>query len=201
MSEATDLPTAPQSLPNHIMLLLRLYRHFKGDFDNFLIFLQLYSESFSVAIPFDLFPDSDGNEGNLFVRIIRIHLKLPYRDFIKDIPFNLSYLRLLSHSDALSRSNERGNFLEKILSREQCDQIWRIFLTKIVKMFGELFCYFERPDVVSKTAVDTLWASFGKNWATFNSDIWSGVCDSVGRAVTPITRVLQFESSNRQNLY
>ena len=63
---------------------------------------------------------------------------------------------------------------------DQCDQIGRFFkflvtrfLTKVVKMFGGLLGYFERHRFLSKTAVDTYWATFGKKWATLNSNIWS----------------------------
>ena len=35
-------------------------------------------------------------------------------------------------------------------------------------MFGDLLGYFERHHFLGKTAVDTFWATFGKNWATLN---------------------------------
>ena len=33
--------------------------------------------------------------------------------------------------------------------------------------------YFERHQFLDKTAVDTFWATFRRNWATFYSAIWS----------------------------
>ena len=42
-------------------------------------------------------------------------------------------------------------------------------------MFGDLLGYFERHHFLGKTAVDTFWATFGKNWATLNSNILSNL--------------------------
>ena len=40
-------------------------------------------------------------------------------------------------------------------------------------MLGDLLGDFERHQFLSKTSVDTFWATFGKNWAACNSNIWS----------------------------
>ena len=40
-------------------------------------------------------------------------------------------------------------------------------------MFGNLLDYFEINQFLSKTAVDTFLATFGKHWASFNCNIWS----------------------------
>ena len=62
---------------------------------------------------------------------------------------------------------------------EQCDQIgrfWKIIGNKISsKRSGNdwhLLGYFEKPNSYEKTAFATFWATFGKNWATFYSNIW-----------------------------
>ena len=56
-----------------------------------------------------------------------------------------------------------------------CASVTRLgdFLTRVAKIVGNLLGYFERHQFLSKTAVDTFWASFSKNWAAFNSNIWS----------------------------
>ena len=40
-------------------------------------------------------------------------------------------------------------------------------------MYGDQVDYFERHHLLSETAGNTFWATFDKNWATFNSDILS----------------------------
>ena len=40
-------------------------------------------------------------------------------------------------------------------------------------MVGNFLGYFEKPHFYVKTALAIFWATFGKNWATFNSNIWS----------------------------
>ena len=40
-------------------------------------------------------------------------------------------------------------------------------------MFGDHLGYFEKHQFLSKTCEDTFLATFGKNWAAFNSNIWS----------------------------
>ena len=40
-------------------------------------------------------------------------------------------------------------------------------------MIGNCLGYFEKPHSYVKTSLASLGATFGKNWATFYSDIWS----------------------------
>ena len=40
-------------------------------------------------------------------------------------------------------------------------------------MVGNFLGYFEKPHFYVKTALATFKATFGKNWATFYSNIWS----------------------------
>ena len=40
-------------------------------------------------------------------------------------------------------------------------------------MLGDHLGYFEKHQFLSKTCEDTFLATFGKNWAAFNSNIWS----------------------------
>ena len=47
------------------------------------------------------------------------------------------------------------------------------FLRKIGKIFGHLLVYFEIHQFLGKTTVDTFWATFRRNWATFYTAIWS----------------------------
>ena len=53
---------------------------------------------------------------------------------------------------------------------------WAIFesyLAKEAQMIGNFLGYFEKPHSYVKTTLATFWATFGKNWATFFSNIWS----------------------------
>ena len=77
----------------------------------------------------------------------------------------------------------------------QCDQIgW--FLKVLGNWISskrspnvlQLFGYFEKPHFFVKTALATFWATFGKNWATFFSNIWSRCSCHIG--------CLLFELSN-----
>ena len=40
-------------------------------------------------------------------------------------------------------------------------------------MFGDFLGNFENNCFLSETGVATFWATFGKTWATFCSNIWS----------------------------
>ena len=40
-------------------------------------------------------------------------------------------------------------------------------------MLGDHLGYFEKHQFLSKTCEDTFLATFGKNWAAFNYNIWS----------------------------
>ena len=62
----------------------------------------------------------------------------------------------------------------------QCDQIGRFFkvLTtkfqaKEAQMIGNFLGYFEKLHSCVKSELATFATTFGKNWATFNSIIWS----------------------------
>ena len=62
----------------------------------------------------------------------------------------------------------------------QCDQIGRLLklqgdkkFTKVAKMIGNFLGYFEKPDSYVNTAASTFWTTFGENWATVYSNIWS----------------------------
>ena len=68
------------------------------------------------------------------------------------------------------------------------------FITRVAKMFGDLLGYFER--FLSKSAVKTFWAIFGKNWAPFNSNIWSHWTVSIERK----SLVEQFEGARQHDL-
>ena len=86
---------------------------------------------------------------------------------------------MLSCSLSLSLSLSLSPVLPLSLPCEQCDQIgrfWKIIGNKISsKRSGNdwhLLGYFEKPNSYEKTAFATFWATFGKNWATFYSNIW-----------------------------
>ena len=60
--------------------------------------------------------------------------------------------------------------------RLQCDQIGRFwnflatnFTAKVAEMFGDFLCSFENHSILSQF----FWATFGKTWATFYSNILS----------------------------
>ena len=62
----------------------------------------------------------------------------------------------------------------------QCDQIVRFFKfsvknlpTKVAQIFGQFLGCLEKHYIKVKTALVTLWATFGSIWATFNFNIWS----------------------------
>ena len=72
------------------------------------------------------------------------------------------------------------HFSINIFTSTQCDQIGQFFkvlgnkiASKRGQMIGNFLGYFEKPHSYAKTALGTFWATFGKNWATFNSNIWS----------------------------
>ena len=44
---------------------------------------------------------------------------------------------------------------------------------KVAQLIGFFFCYFEKSHFYTKTALGTFRATFGYNWATFHSNIWS----------------------------
>ena len=54
---------------------------------------------------------------------------------------------------------------------------WKFLATKILakeaQMIGNFLGYLEKPYSYVKTALATFCTSFGKNWATFYSNIWS----------------------------
>ena len=75
----------------------------------------------------------------------------------------------------------------QIFGGDECDQIGRVlkflettFLAKEAQMIGNFLGYFEKPHSYVKTALATFWATFGKNWATFYSNIWS-LCSHDGQ--------------------
>ena len=70
------------------------------------------------------------------------------------------------------------------------------FLSKVAKMFGDLLGYFERHHFLGKTAVDTFWATFGKNWATLNSNILSNLTGTNVKVQTHIRLVSQNVAQN-----
>ena len=47
------------------------------------------------------------------------------------------------------------------------------FLSKEAKKFGYFLGCFEKCHSLNKASVATFWATYGNNWATLNSSIWS----------------------------
>ena len=68
----------------------------------------------------------------------------------------------------------------KAIADNQCDQIgifikcrsWN-FTYKLLQIIGNFLGWFETRYLYSKTCCCQFWGRFCKNWATFNSDIWS----------------------------
>ena len=58
-----------------------------------------------------------------------------------------------------------GDFFEKKLATK--------FLVKEAQMIGNFLGSFEKPHSYVKTALANFWATYVKNWAPFNSNIWS----------------------------
>ena len=70
-----------------------------------------------------------------------------------------------------------GDFFEKKLATK--------FLVKEAQMIGNFLGSFEKPHSYVKTALANFWAYYVKNWAPFNSNIWSPGCQpSLGRKKT-----------------
>ena len=92
--------------------------------------------------------------------------------WIKTLAILLFILQHHSHSLKLHQTIKQIFFSKKILayvddvtSQDQCDQIGQ---------FLKDLCYKrEKLDLLNKTAVGIFWATFGENWATFYSNIWS----------------------------
>ena len=59
----------------------------------------------------------------------------------------------------------------RAISLWQCDQIGRIFIAKVARIFSNIFGLLWKMDLFCLTDVDTFWATFGENWATFYSNI------------------------------
>ena len=47
------------------------------------------------------------------------------------------------------------------------------FLTKVAPIISNFLGYFGKPHSYVKTAMDTFWATVGKNWPSFYSNSWS----------------------------
>ena len=49
----------------------------------------------------------------------------------------------------------------------------KYFVSKVVQVYSDFWAILKNIPFQMKTALETFWASFGKNWATFNLSIWS----------------------------